>query len=352
MARSRTNGVGFLGRAFLENDDPKPAVARIRNSLKIYPYASGSYGTSIGAFLTGRGPLGQLSKPETPRFVEGTGLVINTVPPNDYSFYEMLDALIQEEPAEALDPELGGEFAAVGILKGAPFKPDERMRRILTEAVAVGNAAARSVAIRARDSEGFRYYPDSKSWWSNQLFVGGYEFTDPPPLITKEGVKPFPETGARKLNSRASMFYVATGITPAMVMRLPNIGSQYLGNFFDATGRPLDGAKTYRVTLPRDIPAAKFWSFTVYDNQTRSMLQTPQRFPRAGSQNFPSPAAQASADGSTTIYFGPTKPADAREGNWIQTVPGRGWWVILRFYSPLQPFFDKSWRPGEIEEVK
>lgn len=148
------------------------------------------------------------------------------------------------------------------------------------------------------------------------------------------------------------MFYVATGITPAMVMRLPNIGSQYFGNFFDATGRPLDGAKTYRVTLPRDIPAAKFWSFTVYDNQTRSMLQTPQRFPRAGSQTFPSPAAQASADGSTSIYFGPTKPADAREGNWIQTVPGRYWWVILRFYSPLQPFFDKSWRPGEIEEVK
>lgn len=148
VARSRTNGVGFLGRAFLENDDPKPAVARIRNSLKIYPYASGSYGTSIGAFLTGKGPLGQLSQPETPRFVEGTGLVINTVPPNDDSFYEMLDTLIQEERAEALDPELGGQFAAVGILKGAPFKPDERMRRILTEAVAVGNAAARSVAIR------------------------------------------------------------------------------------------------------------------------------------------------------------------------------------------------------------
>jgi hypothetical protein len=106
------------------------------------------------------------------------------------------------------------------------------------------------------------------------------------------------------------------------------------------------------VALPPNIPAAAFWSFTLYDNQTRSMLQTPQRFPRAGSQSYPSPAAEADADGSTTIYFGPTKPEAAKPGNWIQTMPGKGWFTILRLYSPLETFFTKEWRPSEIELVK
>lgn len=103
--------------------------------------------------------------------------------------------------------------------------------------------------------------------------------------------------------------------------------------------------------LPEDIPAAAFWSFTVDDNQTRSLLHTPQRYPRAGSQSYPTPAAQADADGSTTIYFGPTKPAGAKDGNWIQTMPGKGWFVLLRLYSPLESFFTKEWRPSEIELV-
>jgi hypothetical protein len=89
----------------------------------------------------------------------------------------------------------------------------------------------------------------------------------------------------------------------------------------------------------------------VYDNQSRSMLDTPQRYPRAGSQTYPSPAAETSADGSTTIYFAPTQPQGVARGNWIQTTPGKGWFTILRLYSPLETFFTKQWRPGEIEEV-
>jgi len=275
---------------------------------------------------------------------------MNTIPPNDLSFYDMLDELVQQEPATALDPEIAGQFYAIGIRKGQPFKPDERMKAILTDAVATGNAAGRVLSTSSRKDDGFRYY-DESSQWTNQLFAGGYEFMTPPPTVTKDGVKQFPDDGARKLDSRAAMFYVATGITPAMVMRLPNIGSQYIGTFTDSKGQALDGSKTYRLVLPAKIPAAKFWSITLYDNQTRSMLQTPQLFPRAGSQNFPTPAAQANADGSTTLYMSPEKPASVAAGNWVQTTPGKGWWTILRFYSPLPSFFDKRWRPGEIEEV-
>ncbi len=350
IGRPTTNAVALLGRAFLVDGKPQPAADAIKKTLKIYPYVPGSYGTSVASFLQGKGPLGKLADPRTPKFVEGTGLAMNTIPPNDFSFYEMLASLVQEQPATALDPEIGGQFAAIGIEKGKPFKPDARMRKILTDAVAIGNAAGRTYALRPRASEGFGYY-SATSKWLNPLFVGGYDFTRPPPEITKEGIKPFPYTGARTLDARAAFFYAATGVTPAMVMRLPDVGSQYLFGIMDAAGEPFDGAKTYKVVLPKGIPAAKFWSLTAYDNQTRSMLQTDQRFPRAGSQSYPSPAAEASADGATTVYFGPSRPAGVKDGNWIQTLPGKGWFVILRLYSPLEPFFSKTWRPSEIVPV-
>jgi hypothetical protein len=202
----------------------------------------------------------------------------------------------------------------------------------------------------AHPGESFRYYDDDSAWW-NMLFTGGFEFTNPPPEITKDGIRSFANQGARRLHSRTSMFYTATCITPAMCMRLTGVGSQYLISNVDVYGQPFDGAKTYRVKLPKDIPAARFWSLNVYDNQTRSMLQTEQLYPRAGSQEYPSPAAKAESDGSTAVYFSPTQPENVAPGNWIQTDPEKGWFVILRLYSPMQPFFDKSWRVGEIEPL-
>ena len=353
VRRSTTNHVLILGRAFIDqnpDNDPAPTANRIKDQLKVYPYATGGVGSSVGSFVTGRGPLGQLSGARSPRFVEGTGMAFNTVPPNDFGHYEMLDALVQLEPAEALNTELAGQFAAIGIVKGEKFEPDARLRRILDEAVAVGNAASRTLGMGAHPRDTFRHYDGDTSWWT-MLFVGGSEFTNPPPMITAAGVEPFPNKGARQLHSRTSFFYSATGITPAMCMRLTNVGSQYLMANVDANGTPFDGSKTYRVTLPKDIPAARFWSFTVYDNQTRSMLQTPQLYPRAGSQSYPSPAAEHEPDGSTVVYFSPSQPEGVMRGNWIQTDPDRGWFVALRLYSPLQPFFDKTWRPGEFEVV-
>src|ERR1700757_218116 len=161
-----------------------------------------------------------------------------------------------------------------------------------------------------------------------------------------------PPTGARTLDSRTAFYYGYTMDSPGMIMRIPDVGSQYLMGFLDKDNEPLDGGKTYKVVLPANIPARAFWSFTLYDNQTRSMLDTPQRYPRAGSQSYPSPAAEASADGSTTVYFGPTQPQGVGRGNWIQTMPGKGWFTILRLYSPLEPFFAKTWRPSEIELLK
>ncbi len=349
VSRARTSRVLVLGRMFMEKDDPQPAVELIRKFTRIYPYEVGGVGTSIAEFLSGDTRLGRVTTPPPTVFHEGTGKVMNTIPPNDFGYYEMLNDVVQREPATALDPELMGPLAAIGIVKGRPFAPDARMKKILTEALALANATSRSLLMNPRDASWYYY---AGSAWSNFLFVSGHAFETPIPMITRDGVKPFPPTGYRTLDARSAFFYGVTGITPAMAMRLPGIGSQYLFAMVDANKEYFDGAKTYKVTLPKGIPEANFWSFTLYDNQTRSMLDTPQRYPRAGSQNFPSPAAEASADGSTTVYFGPTQPAGVKRGNWIQTMPNKGWFTILRLYSPLEPFFDKSWRPSEIELVR
>jgi hypothetical protein len=350
VGRSRTTHALYAVRAYMENNDPKPAVDIIKESLKIYPYTPGGFGTSIATILEGKVKPAANAPVAPTKFVEGSGKSFNTIPPNDFSYFEMVNELVQLEPATSLDPELLGQLAAIGIVKGKPFAPDARMRKILTDAAAVGNAAGRALNWRASEYPGWAYYPGSM--WANMLWQGGYDFQTPPPMVTKEGIKPLPPTGARTLDSRTAFYYGYTMDSPGMIMRLPNVGSQYLMGFTDAAKNPFDGAKTYRVTLPPNIPAAKFWSFTVYDNQTRSMLQTPQRFPRAGSQTYPSPAAVANTDGSTTIYFAPSKPADAKDGNWIQTMPGKGWFILLRLYSPLESFFTKTWRPSEIELVQ
>ena len=349
VATSTSNFVMAFGRNFLQDNDPKPVVKMIKDSLKIYPYTPGGYGTSIATLLEGSVKPGKAAAIKPTHFVEGTGLAMNTLPPSDHTYFEMLNQIVQEEPSGVISKEIVGSFAAIGIVKGKEFKPDARMQKILKDAANVACATGRALNWRFTEKDGWGFYPGSA--WYNMLWQGGYNYETPPPEVTKDGIKPYPPNGYRMLNARFGFFAVATGVTPAMCMRLTDIGSQYLIAGVDADKKYLDGGKTYKCTLPPNIPENNFWSFTVYDNQTRSMLRTPQRYPRAGSQTYPSPAAVPNADGSTDIYFGPEAPK-GKESNWIQTVPHKGWFTILRLYSPLQAYFDKTWQVGEIELVK
>jgi hypothetical protein len=351
VAHAKTDTVLYAMRAFVDNgSDPKPTADNIRQNLKIYPYTPGGYGTSIATALQGTVKLAaDPPVPET-KFVDVSGTSFNTIPPSDFGFFEMINENVQNEPATSYDVELAGQLAAIGVVKGKEFAPDERMKKILSDAAAVGSAAGRALNFRyAMAHPDWAYYPDSQ--WGSMLWEGGALFETPPPRFEGGMFKPLPPTGARTLDSRTAFYYAYTLDSPGMIMRIPDVGSQYLMGFLDAGGDIFDGAKTYRMTLPKGIPAGKFWSLTLYDNQTRSMLQTPQRYPRAGSQTYPSPAAEAAADGSTTVWFSPEQPQGVPRGNWIQTMPGKGWFTILRLYSPLPPFFDKSWRPSEIELV-
>ena len=236
---ARTTRVTLIGRAFMVDNDPKIPVEAIRNGVRVYPYVPGAFGTAVGTFLAGRAPLGAPAQVPETRFVEASGMAINTLFPNDFGFWEVVNDLVQQEPPEAADPELLGLLASVGIVHGKPFEPDDRMRKILEDAVVVGNATARTVTFAARPEEGFAFYPNSQ--WQSALFVGGYQFLDPPPAITPEGPVAEPSDGARKLNSATNFFYMATGITPAMCMRLTGIGSQYVYAMRDSEGDYFDG---------------------------------------------------------------------------------------------------------------
>jgi hypothetical protein len=273
-------------------------------------------------------PLTAAASPEPNEFINLADSVFNTVHANDFSFYEEVDKLVQEEPIEALDAERAGQLAAIGIVKGQPFAPDDRMRAILEQAARIGAAMARVIAYAPRDPEASLY-----GSWKNAFVGGSYEFL---------------RNGARLLDARTQFHYIATVITPAMAHAQVGAGSAYAYTVQDANGDVLDGSRTYRLHVDPDPPAKNFWAVDVYDTQTRSLIQVPSTIWPAVASN--SGALQANDDGSYDLYFGPEAPA-GKESNWVQTIPGKSWFQLFRLYGPLQPWFDQTWKLNEFDPI-
>jgi hypothetical protein len=148
-------------------------------------------------------------------------------------------------------------------------------------------------------------------------------------------------------DQRAGYFYYALGVTKAMLSQRVGVGSAYLGNFRDKEGHAYDGAKSYRLRVPPNVPAKQFWTVTLQDVDTRSIILNKQHIAIRGSRDD----LAKNADGSVDIYFAPTAPKGF-EKNWIQTVPGQAWFASFRFYAPLEPYFDKSWPLPDVENLK
>lgn len=310
VAKSPTYGNLVFYRAFVKDDNIAAASDGVKAKARIYP-------------------LSAAGSPPQQAFINLSGEQFNTVHANTFHFYEEINEVIQQEPADAFDPEIVGLFASIGIKKGKPFAPDAHTKAILTDAVAVANATARAIVFAPRD-ERVKFFPD-RQW--NTGFVGGsYEFLN---------------NGERMLDARTLFHYYATGITPAMAFAKPGSGSAYAYSTRDAKGEYLEGGKTYKITLPAPIPVAQFWSFVVYDGQSRSMLETDQKLAGLDSNQKD---LKKNADGSVTVWFGPKAPA-GQETNWVQTMPDKGWNTLLRLYGPLEPWFNKTWKPGDFELV-
>ncbi len=298
-------------RGFLVDSKPDVATKMFKTGLKVYP-------------------LSKAANPPKMEFISGSNKEFNTIHGNNYEFYKELDHVIQKEPIGLFDPELRGLAEAIGIQKDKEFAPDERMRKILTEAVAVGNATARAMMFDSREPNTYNY---EGSYWFTPFIGGSHKW------LKDEG------KGGRYLDARTLFFYGATVNTPAMTLKMVGKGSQYAYNARDKKGNYLDGSKTYKLNIPDNVPAKDFWSVVAYDPQTRSQLQTGQQFP---SKNNKRDNLTDNKDGSVDLYFGPKAP-EGKESNWIETVPGKGWMVLIRLYGPLDPWFDKTWQPGDFE---
>ena len=272
VAKPRTHGLLMFYRAFVQGGDIAGAVRGIKARARVYL-------------------LSDAGNPPSPTFVDISDLQFNTIHANTFPFYEEINAVIQHEPADAFDPEIIGLFASIGIKKGKPFAPDERMKGILTDAVAVGNATARAIVFAPRNGR-VKLYPDRQ--WGTGFVGGSYQFLN---------------NGERMLDARTLFHYYATGITPSMAYSKPGTGSAYAYAARDSMGRYLDGGKTYKTVLPAPIPAGQFWSFMVYDGQTRSMLETDQKLAGLDSNQ---PGIKKNPDGSVTVWFGPKLRQDRR----------------------------------------
>jgi len=310
VAKSTTYRHWLFMRVFVKDGDVKASIKELKEGFRCYP-------------------LAEAKNPPKQKVYNLSGKQFNTIHANDEHFYEELNAVIQYEPADAFNPELVGLFASIGIKKGKAFEPDARMKKILKDAAAIGNATGRAIVFKPRNPA-FYFYPD-RQWYTS--FTGGHDFMN---------------NGEMVLDDRIMFHYVATGITPAMVTPKVGTGSAYAFTPRDAKGNYLDGGKTYKVTLPAPIPVNNFWSFMVYSGQHRSMLETDQKLAGLDSN---SPSLKPNKDKSYTIWFGPKAPK-GHEGNWIQTISGKSYNVLLRLYGPLDPWFDKTWKPGDFELVK
>jgi len=321
--RSGTNNVFVFLRGFYEDaKNLTPAVTHLEKT-KIYPLNGEANATPM-------------------RFPDASGVPVNMLPISDSTAFDQLKKLLDSEGANLASPDWLGMLAAIGIIKGQPFTPDAHTREVLDQAAKTGYKTSRVIGFEGKVSgKSYRMYSDRR--WLNPFADG----TPANPTGTLNLAWENVAGGYLDLDARIWMFTDYYSLSPGMVSKIPGKGAMYVIGFADSDGTPLVGASNYRLNLPPNIPAAMFWSVTLYEAENASGLANGQPLPSLGSRDNPA----QNADGSTDLYLGPKAPA-GKEGNWLATVPGKGYFAILRLYGPTEAAINKSWKPGDFEKVK
>jgi hypothetical protein len=319
---SGTNNVFVFLRSFYQ--DPAnltPAVA-VMEGVKIYPLGAGAN-----------------AKPM--QYPDASGVPANLLLVADGGAFDQLKALVDTEDASLADPDWMGMLAAIGIAKTQPFNPDAHSRQILDRAAKTAYKTSRVIGFEEVVSgRNFRVYPDRR--WVNPVADGTPANPGGPFDLA------WRRNDGRYLDHDARIWFFTDyySWSPGMISQIPGKGAKYMVGFTDSSGTPLSGGANYRLKLPPNIPAANFWSLTLYEAENASGYANGQPFPSLGSRDKP----EQNADGSTDLYVGPQAPA-GKERNWMRTVPGKGFFTILRLYGPTEPAINKSWVPGDIERV-
>ena len=304
---STTNKVLYLARAFVKNGDLKSASNTLKQT-KIYP-------------------LSQKDNPPATKTLNGC-TKNNTIAPRGFDYWKRLSDIINSEPVQERDRFFLAMLKPLGIEKGKPFNPNERQKRILTEAAAFGFRMAQTISMAPR-TENVIAYPGTH--WELVL-----------PLNPNQETPNYSQ-----LDERTDYTFEAITVAAGMILKVPGVGSQYYSAAKDKNGDWLDGGENYVLHIPANVPAKEFWSVIVYDNSTRSIIAN--GVPKTSISS--ADKFQSNKDGSIDVYFGPKAPT-GKESNWIKTIPGKGWFTYFRWYGPTEAFFDKSWKLGDIEKVK
>ena len=290
--------------------DPDPARAKaLVDAVKVYPYD-------------------QRDDPPPTRVISPQGRPWSGDQPRGLDYWARLHAIYQSEIVDERDRFYLAMLRQLGIHRGQPFSPDQRLTAILTQAAAAGELMAKANTF-AKRFQGARYWPD-RHWdlaiaLSNSAQRGSFH---------------------DELLERASWFYEAVSFSEAMKSQTPGLGQAYLSAYTDTNGDWLQGDRHYTLHVPANPPAKLFWSATVYSVDTRCLIDNQQGRGDRGSRD---PDLQFNDDGSVDLCFGPTQP-DGEESNWVQTIPDQHWFSYFRFYGPLEAYFDRSWKLGDITE--
>lgn len=280
-------------------------------------------------------PLASLDNPQLLTFVDASKMKMDSTPlrwEKTFKFWEVLHQIINDEPIVDEFLPMYGILATLGMEKGRPFNPDERMKAILEKAAKVGNEQM-LVAAFANGRHDRTTWRDRKWEWLGLA-------------SEKANYKTLADLDTEACDR---WFIQAIASSPAMFKRVPGTGSLYWLGLRDKEGAYLDGGKSYRLRIPQPVPASLLWSLTVYDAATRSQIQTDQNKAALRSlYELKNDKPQIAID----LYFGPHPPSEHDKAFWIKTLPGKNWFAYFRIYGPEQAAFDGSWKLGDFEKIK
>jgi len=321
--RSATRNVLVTLRAFVANPDDLKLAVEDLEMTKVYP-------------------LRVKAEVKPMKFPDASAIRLNMLPSTDSTAFDQLKQLLDIEGSHLAGPDWLGMLASVGIVEGQPFKPGALTRSILDKAAMTGFKIARVLSFESvvNDVSHLMY---SDRHWINPFAEGTP--AQPSGPLNLSWINRL--VGYRDLDARTGFFSWAWGVSPGMFTYTPGEGAIYAATVSDREGEPLLGGNNYRLHLPANVPARLFWNITLYDAFTAALYDNGQPAPALGSPQKP----EQNPDGSTDLYFGPKAPK-GKAGNWLPTVPGKAYLVILRLYFPTEAAIDKSWKPGDFELVQ
>lgn len=281
--------------------------------------------------------LSDAANPPKTRFIKydpekGDKVTLNTQP-RDMRYWELVNSYVQKEPMAERDRFFYAWLKDLGIEKGKPFKPTAEQKQVMLEGLKVGMAMAQATSFnKTREMFPTALYGKDSGWEDAMAGMN--------PKIDMENYSMF--------NERASYTFEAVTTSAGMVSRVPGKGSAYLGSYYDADGNALMGGNNYTLRIEANPPAENFWSITVYDIENRLLVRND--IEKSGVNSRQKDLIK-NTDGSVDLYFGPVAPR-GKEANWVQTNKGQSYFMYLRLYGPLQPYFDQTWPMNKVTKVE